>query len=174
MLQTVDFAQIAHAMVLARWGILKSDVVRWNQKQGLPIVIPWKQLNRRKNRSGIAVIELAVIIPVFMLILLGTIEACAMIFLQQSLEIASYEAARVTIVPKTGTQDVADAVDTILVPRRVHGYNVSVTPVDCQNAPYGTFIRVDVSASCQANSLFPTMFYGSQSLTGTVSMMKEF
>lgn len=129
--------------------------------------------NRKKNRTGAAVIEFAIIIPVFMLILLGTIEACSMIFLQQSLEIAAYEAARVTIVPKTDTQDVADAVDTILVPRRVKGFSVAVTPSDFQTAAYGSFIRVEVSASCNSNSVLPPMFYGSRTLTGTVNMMKE-
>ena len=49
-----------------------------------------KQLPKR----GIAAVEFAVIAPVFFLILLGTIETCTMIFLQQSLKIAAYEAAR--------------------------------------------------------------------------------
>jgi Flp pilus assembly protein TadG len=129
---------------------------------------------RNPKRSGAAVIEFAVIIPVFMLILLGTIEACTMIFLQQSLETAAYEGARVTIVPKTKTSDVEAAANVILTPRKIQNSTITITPADFQSAPFGTFIRVTVSAPCNSNSVLPPMFYGSGSLTANVDMMKEF
>ena len=59
-----------------------------------------------RDRGGAAVVELAVVLPVFVVILLGTIETCKMIFIQQSLEIAAYEAVRVAIVPETDFEDI--------------------------------------------------------------------
>jgi Flp pilus assembly protein TadG len=46
-----------------------------------------------KKRSGAAIVELAVVLPVLLLLLMGTIQACAAIHLQQSLDITAYEAA---------------------------------------------------------------------------------
>jgi len=44
----------------------------------------------QQNKRGAAVVEFAILLPVFVLILFGSIEACSMIFLQQSLEMAAY------------------------------------------------------------------------------------
>ena len=55
----------------------------------------------QQNKQGAAAVEFAIVLPVFVLILLGSIETCTMIFLQQSLEMAAYEGARVAIVPTT-------------------------------------------------------------------------
>jgi len=134
-------------------------------------------LRRRRpvrHSRGAAVVEFAAIIPVLMLVLLGTIETCNMIFLQQSLEIAAYEAARVTIVPETDTADVETSATALLNGRRVNGAAITVTPNNFQNVPYGAFIRVDVSAPCNSNGALLPTFYGSKTLTGTVEMMKEF
>jgi len=129
---------------------------------------------KHRTRRGTAVVELAAVLPVFVILLLGTIETCNMIFLQQSLKIAAYEGARITIVPATDQADVELAVSGLLAARRVNGATVSITPNNFQSAPYGSFIRVNVSAPCNSNTSFALRFYGSKTLTGTVEMMKEF
>lgn len=119
-------------------------------------------------------VELAVILPLFVLIVLGTIEACSMIFLQQSLELAAYEGARVALVPKSKTVNVEAGAKLILDGRRIKGYAVEITPSNFRDQPYGTFIRVRVTASCDANSFFASMFYQGRTLLGDVEMMKEY
>lgn len=126
-----------------------------------------------RSRNGAAVVEFAIIVPVFMLLVLGTIETCNMIFLQQSLKIAAYEAARVTLIPSAVAADVNTAANDILTSRRVSNGTINVDPVNFRSAPYGTFIKVSVSAPCANNSVFPLRFYGSKALTGTVEMMME-
>ena len=133
-------------------------------------------MNQRRlaKRNGAAVVEFAVVLPVFVTLLLGTIETCTMIFLQQSLKIAAYESARAAIVPGSDDFDINLATTEILTARRIKNGTVTVTPANFQNAAYGSFIRVDVSAPCNSNSVFALRFYGSKTLTGTVEMMKEF
>lgn len=133
-------------------------------------------MNQRRlaKRNGAAVVEFAVVLPVFVTLLLGTIETCNMIFLRQSLEIAAYESARAAIVPGSDDFDINLATTEILTARRIKNGTVTVTPANFQNAAYGSFIRVDVSAPCSSNSVFALRFYGSKTLTGTVEMMKEF
>lgn len=128
----------------------------------------------RQRRTGVATVEFAVIIPVFLLILMGTIETCTMIFLQQSLEIAAYEGARTSIVPETDLLDVKGAANNLLTARKIRGATVTIVPADFQSVPYGSFIRVEVSAACNNNTVFPLSFYGSKNLKGVAEFMKEF
>jgi hypothetical protein len=128
----------------------------------------------RPRRSGAALVEFAVILPVLVLILMGTIETCTMIFLKQSLHIAAYEGARVAIVPDSEADDVRNAANRLLGMRRVKGASITVFPEDIANAPYGSFIQVEITAPCSINSVLPLPFYGGRTMRGTVEMMKEF
>ena len=112
-------------------------------------------------------------LPVFVLILLGTIEACTMIFLEQTLKIAAHEGARAAVVPGSDDTKVQNTVLVFLSSRGVNTPGVVITPVHHENAAYGTLIQVDVSAPCSANCVFAPFFYAGKTLTGTVIMMKE-
>lgn len=130
--------------------------------------------NRQMNRKGVAATETAVILPIFVVIVLGCIEACTMIFLKQSLEIAAYEACRSTLVQKSTTYGVTAQAQKILSSRRIQKATVTIDPPNFQSQPYGTFIKVTVSAPCNANSSFAPWFYKGRVLAGEVEMMKEY
>lgn len=55
--------------------------------------------NRERRRTGSATVECAFVLPVFVLLTLGTIEVCRAIYLRQAAKVAAYEAARVALVP---------------------------------------------------------------------------
>ena len=112
-------------------------------------------------------------LPVFVLILLGTIEACTMIFLEQTLKIAAHEGARAAVVPQSDATKVQNTMITFLDQRGVKGYTFSVSPNNFPLFPYATLIQIDVTAPCASNCIFPPWFYGGKSLTGSVIMMKE-
>ncbi len=96
-----------------------------------------------------------------------------MMFLKQSLSIASYEAARVSLVPEITTDDVQYQAELILANRRVNDFTVAVTP-DVATATVGEFIAVTSTAPCGSNSLIGSFFFGSKQLTSRVEMRKEF
>ena len=127
----------------------------------------------RKRRRGAAAVECAVVAPLLVLISLGTIEACSMIFLRQSLEISAYEGARVAIVPGTTDQNVVATCLTIAGVRRVQDTTVTLTPSNVSAQPYGTIIKVSVTAPCASNALLPPWFYAGRVVQGEVQMMKE-
>lgn len=58
------------------------------------------------KRSGAAIIELAVCLPLLVLITLATIKACSMIFLKQTLIIAAFEGARIGMLPGSAALNV--------------------------------------------------------------------
>ena len=129
--------------------------------------------NLQARRKGTAVVELAITLPVFVLILFATIETTTMIFLQQSLEICAYQGARVALIPSSTSAKVSSACSTILTDRKVKSASVSVTPANYETMPYGTLIQIQVTAPCNSNSPFSPWFYGGRSLTGEVTLMKE-
>lgn len=131
-------------------------------------------LRARPNRRGAAVVELAITLPVFVLILVATIETTTMVFLQQSLEIGAYQGARIALIPSSTSGKVVTAVDQVLANRNVNSTSVSIVPSNYSTSPYGTKITVRVSAPCNANSPFSPWFYGGRTLTGEVTMMKEY
>lgn len=131
------------------------------------------QRKRKGSRRGAAAVECAVIAPLLLLIAFGTIEACSMIFLRQSLEIAAYEGARVAIVPGMTDKSVTATCQTIANVRGVRGATVTINPTNISGQPYGTFINVMVTAPCASNAFFPPWFYAGRIVQGDAQMMKE-
>jgi len=140
----------------------------WSQWR---LCIPRRRWGRRR---GTATVECAVVLPVFVLLLLGTMEACSMIFLRQSVELAAYESARAAVLPQTTLVNVQSAGASLLSVRNVKNFSITVTPTNFQTAAYGTFIRVTASAPVANNSLFGTIFYKNMNVVGSVDFMKEY
>lgn len=133
----------------------------------------WNAKKSRVERKGVAIVELGISLPIFVLIALGTIEATSMIFLQQSLEISAYESARVALVPGSKVENVEACCQNMLEVRKVKSGTVEVQPADFMTQAYGTPITVRVTADCGANSLFSSWFYAGRKVTAEVTMMKE-
>jgi Flp pilus assembly protein TadG len=125
------------------------------------------------RRAGVAATELAVCMPLLVLIVLATMEACAMIFLQQSLSVAAYEGARVGITPKATSSDVAAQCQQILDDREVQSATVSVSPTNIPGAAAGTWIEVEATAPFSDNAVASGWLFGGRKLTATVQMIKE-
>lgn len=111
--------------------------------------------------------------PVIVLIVLASMEACAMIFLQQSLSVAAYEGARVGLTRGAGAADVTAQCQQILDDREVKAATVTVTPSNLTSAGEGTWISVEAKAPFARNSLVGGWLFGSRTLTADVQMMNE-
>lgn len=125
------------------------------------------------GRRGAALTEFAVILPVLVLMFFGTVEACSMINLEQSLKVAAYEATRIALVPGTTAGNVTAAATQVLEDRNIAGGAVTISPSDFNSAATGTYVSVTVTAPAKGNSLVGAWFYGGRTLTSTVEMMKE-
>lgn len=128
----------------------------------------------RPRRRGVAATEFAVCLPIIVLLVLGTIEACSMIFLKQTLAIAAYEGARTAIIPGATKAQVEAACNQLLTDRKVTGGTVVVKPANFDALAPGEFVDVTVRAPCNANSIVRNKFYKGKTLTSTASMMIEF
>ena len=136
-------------------------------------------IHRKRNigtisrRKGVATVELAVCLPILMLILLAALQAADLIFLKQTVQVASYEAARAAIKRRgTNAQAYASAQE-ILTDRMVEGFTITFVPSDISTADRGEPVSVTVAASSDANTVLPNWLPLGQDLTVTTKMVKE-
>lgn len=136
----------------------------------------FRRTNCRQNRlrRGVAAAELAVCLPVIVLIVLATIEACTMVFLKQSLSIAAYEGARAALIQSATNTSVQNVANQVLTQRRVNGGTVTIQPGNLITVLPGEYLTVTCSAPASSNSIIPIRFYRGRTLTGSATMMKEF
>ena len=126
------------------------------------------------DRSGAVTVEMAFVLPVLLLLVVGIIESCNLIYLKQSLTISAYEGARAGIAYGGTTADISLRANQVIADRGVASSSITVTPVNPLTAPYGTYLTVKVSAPVGSNSMFPGWFFAGLTLDGTVKMMKEY
>ena len=124
-------------------------------------------------RPGVAAAEMAICLPLIVMLVLGSLEACSMIFLHHGLAIASYEGARVAINYDGTNGEVASRYQEIIDSRNIQGASLQLIPADCAQVPRGSTIAVTVTAPCNDNAIIPPWFFGGQSLTSTTTMVKE-
>ncbi|HEX5472420.1 MAG TPA: TadE family protein [Lacipirellulaceae bacterium] len=129
---------------------------------------------RRRKSRGVAAAELAVCLPIVVLLVLATIESCSAIFLKQSLTVAAYEGVRTAIENGAKSSDVQSVCNQILADRRVKGTSITVNPSNIAALNPGDYVNVTVTAPCGPNSPVPPVFFRGRTLTTTASMMIEF
>ncbi len=96
-----------------------------------------------------------------------------MIFLDHSLEIASYEGVRVAVNFDSTNASVLSRCNEIINERHVVGATVGINPSDVSHVNRGDHITISVSAPCTSNALLPPWFYGGKKLTCSATMVKE-
>ncbi len=105
--------------------------------------------------------EVALCLPVLLLVTLLFIEFTNMIFLRQTLKVASYEGIRVAVKQETDISEVTEVCAAILDSRGVVEYEVSVDPPEFSVLPRGTLTTVTIEVDKAQNQLF-NLLLGSQ------------
>jgi hypothetical protein len=130
-------------------------------------------IRHRATRRAAAVAELAICLPLLVLLVFASLEACSMIFLEHGLSIASYEGVRAGISYDSTNADVMTRCNEIIDQRSIEDANVATNPANVANVPRGQAITVTVSAPCDANMIVPPWFFGGKTLTARTTMVKE-
>lgn len=131
-------------------------------------------LSRRCRRRAVAATEFAVCLPVLILLVLGSLECCSMIFLKQSLSVAAYEAAHTSLQADATSADGQATAMAILADRSVRGGQVTVADGDLGAVAEGDYFTVVVSAPTDQNRVVPLNFFAGRRLTAVATFMKEF
>lgn len=160
-------------------GFSKSSLFPRNTKTDTAMFNNKKKTNG--DRRGVATVEFAVLLPVMVIILMGTIECTSMIFLQQSLEIVCYETVRTAARPQTVNGDANARADELIADRGLVGCTVTLTDtlgatppnvVDLSTMTRGDAILVSATAGTSENAFFPVTFFP-DTLTAEAVMVKQ-
>jgi len=106
------------------------------------------------SRKGAALVELAVCLPVLMVLILGSIEATSAIFIRQALTTAAYEAAREAARTGATTLTATARGQAVLDARRIRNSTIQFTPSNVSTAGRGNIITIEVTATLSGNSPF--------------------
>lgn len=129
---------------------------------------------KKQGRRGLATVEAALCLPIIVLLMLGTIDACTMIFLKQSLTIAAYEGGRTALIPGAKASHIKADCQQIIDDRSISGAKIKVRPKKPHEAAAGEQISIEVSAPCADNSIMPSLFFQGRELTATAYVMNEY
>lgn len=127
----------------------------------------------RTARRGVATVELAVCLPVLLLLVVGAIEGSNFIFLKQAVTVAAYESAHI-VTRAGGTKAEAERrADQILSARSLDKTSISFSPANPEAALRGELVSVSVAAPASANSIGLDWFFDKQTVSATVRMVKD-
>ncbi len=128
----------------------------------------------RSNRSGAAVVELAIIAPLLFLLVFGVLEYGRLVMVQQILTNAAREACRQAVVDGATTASVQATALNYLSNASIQGASASVNPDPPSTANPGDPVSVTVSVSFNQVSWLSTPLYlGGRSLSATSTMPME-
>ncbi len=87
-----------------------------------------KKKTRTSRRSGTAVVEFALVLPIVMVLLLGAVELGRAIMVQHSLQETAHAACRVYSVVGSSQQDAADIITEAMDNAGISNYTVAYDP----------------------------------------------
>lgn len=120
---------------------------------------------RSSIRSGVAVIELVVCLPLLVLITLATIATCATNYVKQSLMMTAFEGARIGRLPGNAALNVEAQSQLIQTDHRVADGSITMQPADPALLSEGNYFRVNVTTPCAPNSLISGWFHAGRTFT---------
>jgi Flp pilus assembly protein TadG len=145
----------------------------------IPVVGSWPPQSlaghNRTKRRGSAIVEFAVIAPLFVLLIFAMIEFGRMIMVKQILTNAAREGARLAVVSGTTDQNVLDKVSTYMTNAGIGSTTQTVSP-SLTSAETGDSITVTVSVPYKDVAWLPVdiLKWGKDTvLKASVVMRKE-
>lgn len=132
-----------------------------------------------KDRRGAAVVEFALVLPVFLLLIFGMVEFGRAIMVQQILVNASREGARQAVLDGSTVSEVANRVNTYLSASVINGATIEyavngITVADPSVAGFGEAVTVRISVPYNNVNWMPVPNYlGGTLLSASTVMRRE-
>jgi Flp pilus assembly protein TadG len=127
-----------------------------------------------RRRTGAAVVEFAVVLPLFFLLVMGGIELGRAMLVRHSLEEAARAGCRLAVARGGTTADVKSIVTEAMNITSITGYTVTVNPDPPTSAAAKAPVTVSVSAPYNNVSWVPVpAFMGGKTIIGRCVMPAE-
>jgi hypothetical protein len=109
-----------------------------------------------RRRKGASVVEFAVVLPVIVVMLLGSLEMGQAVMVRHVLEEAARAGCRVAVFENGTKQDVLDIVGAAMDAANMDGYTVTVNPDPPENLEAFQAVTVSISINYADISWLPT------------------
>ncbi len=110
------------------------------------------QKRNRRRASGVATIEFAVCLPILVIVIFGSIEACNMIFLKQSLTEASHQGALLAMKQSSNRTASTDSDSECLRRRKITGATIEIAGGNYATLLPGDLFRDPRDCRCRLQS----------------------
>ena len=130
-------------------------------------------INRNHGRRGAALVEMALVLPILLLLTFAVIEYGWLTFRASQVNQAARHGARIAVRPAATAEEVEDAVATIMDGAGLTDYTLTITPNDTATE-VGDPVTVVVSVDYGPISLTGAAFVPTpETIVGNVTMAKE-
>jgi Flp pilus assembly protein TadG len=123
------------------------------------------------SRRAAVTVEFALVCPIFLLIVLGTIEYSRINIIRHSVDNAAYEAARLGIVPGATVDEVTAKAQQLLAIVRIQSSTITVTPNPLNDDSDEVTVTIDVPVA--NNSWLIPQFGAGLVIRGTSTLRTE-
>ncbi len=124
-----------------------------------------------RPRRGALVVEMAMTLPILLLILFGCYEFARANMMRHATQAAAYEGARVGIVPGATVKEVRDAARFVLGTVGVKKFDVDVDPDPIKENSQS--VKVTVSLKMRENTALFLLFNEKAEFTGACQLTRE-
>lgn len=128
------------------------------------------RFKRAPGRRALAATELAICLPVLVLLVFGSIQATNLIYLQHAATAAAYEGLLELAKPNATNASVAARIQQVLDAREVNNTQVRLLPegVDVAQTPPGNSLTIEVTAQVRSNLALSGFIISPESLRASV------
>ncbi len=129
-----------------------------------------------RKRSGVATLEFAMVLPALMILTIGTMDLCSLMFLRESVVLAAYEGARQGVGRgRTNADAIARAIEFLDERDVNHGAGaVTISGSSFDTAETLEAVTVTVTVPTDGNLLIPSQLFGGMNVSADVTMLKEY
>ncbi|WP_231741777.1 TadE family protein [Stieleria varia] len=132
---------------------------------------------RRRDRRAAATVEFAFCLPALVMLTIGTIDICSMLFLKESIKLAAYEGARRGVNRGRTNAEVVQRVEQFLAERDIQftpGAAVTFSNPDFTSAATLDNVTTTVTVPCAGNLLIPSAMFSDMMMSADVTLRKEY
>lgn len=130
---------------------------------------------KTRRRQGLATTEIAICLPIIIILMLAVVETCTVIFLKESVTLSAYEGSRAGI-RKQGTNANATTKVTEFLTGRGISFDpdfLTISSPGFDDAAEMQHVTVTVRVPCEGNTYAGWIFSG-RYVGASVTMRKEF
>jgi len=125
----------------------------------------------QQKRRGALTVEVALCLPILLMVLFGGYELAHANMILHSTESAAYEGARTGIIPGATPEKIETSVSQLLLAVGIKNFDVVVTPNVIDETT--DKISVDVSVPVRENMSFPAFFMKDPTFRGRCELSRE-